>query len=69
MGLGKEQSFVEMYEAHLEAPYQAANQKAIVYGACYGFAHCVVFMSNSASYRFGGYLVRQEGLHYSLVFR
>ncbi|XP_029612563.1 bile salt export pump-like isoform X3 [Salmo trutta] len=69
VGLGKEQSFVEMYEAHLEAPYQAANQKAIVYGACHGFAHCVVFMSNSASYRFGGYLVRQEGLHYSLVFR
>uniref|UniRef100_A0A674F4I8 Bile salt export pump n=1 Tax=Salmo trutta TaxID=8032 RepID=A0A674F4I8_SALTR len=68
-GLGKEQSFVEMYEAHLEAPYQAAKQKANVYGACYGFAQCVVFMANSASYRFGGYLVRQEGLHFSLVFR
>uniref|UniRef100_A0A8C7R6Y6 Bile salt export pump n=1 Tax=Oncorhynchus mykiss TaxID=8022 RepID=A0A8C7R6Y6_ONCMY len=61
-----EQSFVEMYEAHLEVPYQAAKQKANVYSACYGFVHCVVFMSNSASYRFGGYLVRQEGLHYSL---
>uniref|UniRef100_A0A8C7LNF2 Bile salt export pump n=1 Tax=Oncorhynchus kisutch TaxID=8019 RepID=A0A8C7LNF2_ONCKI len=59
-GLGKEQRFVEMYEAHLEAPYQAAKQKANVYGACYGFAQCVVFMANSASYRFGGYLVRQE---------
>uniref|UniRef100_A0A8C8JWF1 Bile salt export pump n=1 Tax=Oncorhynchus tshawytscha TaxID=74940 RepID=A0A8C8JWF1_ONCTS len=68
-GLGKEQRFVEMYEAHLEAPYQAAKQKANVYGACYGFAQCVVFMANSASYRFGGYLVRQEGLHFSLVFR
>ncbi|NP_001118128.1 ATP-binding cassette, sub-family B (MDR/TAP), member 11b [Oncorhynchus mykiss] len=66
-GLGKEQ-FWEMYEAHLEAPYQAAKQKANVYGACYGFAQCVVFMANSA-YRFGGYLVRQEGLHFSLVFR
>uniref|UniRef100_A0A8C7R2N9 ABC transmembrane type-1 domain-containing protein n=1 Tax=Oncorhynchus mykiss TaxID=8022 RepID=A0A8C7R2N9_ONCMY len=49
-----------MYEAHLEVPYQAAKQKANVYSACYGFVHCVVFMSNSASYRFGGYLVRQE---------
>uniref|UniRef100_A0A4W5MN21 Bile salt export pump n=1 Tax=Hucho hucho TaxID=62062 RepID=A0A4W5MN21_9TELE len=68
-GLGKEQSFVEMYEVHLEAPYQAAKQKANVYGACYGFAQCVIFMANSASYRFGGYLVRQEGLHFSLVFR
>ncbi|KAM6945832.1 bile salt export pump [Aplochiton taeniatus] len=68
-GLGKERSFVEMYNAQLEAPFRAAKKKANVYGACYGFAQCVVFMANSASYRFGGYLVRQEGLHFSMVFR
>ncbi|XP_062869573.1 bile salt export pump isoform X2 [Trichomycterus rosablanca] len=68
-GLGKERTFVELYEAQLEAPYQAALKKAGVYGACYGFSQCVVFMANSASYRFGGYLVRHEGLHFSLVFR
>uniref|UniRef100_A0A674N3G3 Bile salt export pump n=1 Tax=Takifugu rubripes TaxID=31033 RepID=A0A674N3G3_TAKRU len=68
-GLGKEKNFVDMYEAQLDAPYQAALKKANVYGACYGFAQCIVFLTNSASYRFGGYLVRQEGLHFSLVFR
>uniref|UniRef100_A0A8D3E482 Bile salt export pump n=1 Tax=Scophthalmus maximus TaxID=52904 RepID=A0A8D3E482_SCOMX len=68
-GLGKERTFVDMYEAQLDAPFQAALKKANVYGACYGFAQCVVFLTNSASYRFGGYLVRQEGLHFSLVFR
>nr|XP_015214468.1 PREDICTED: bile salt export pump-like [Lepisosteus oculatus] len=68
-GLGKEKAFVEMYEAQLEAPYKAAIKKANVYGACYGFAQCVVFMANSASYRFGGYLVSEEGLHFSYVFR
>ncbi|XP_056323764.1 bile salt export pump [Danio aesculapii] len=68
-GLGKERNFVEMFETQLEAPYQAALKKANVYGACYGFAQCVVFMANSASYRFGGYLVYREGLHFSFVFR
>ncbi|XP_062384435.1 bile salt export pump isoform X2 [Sardina pilchardus] len=68
-GLGKERNFVEKYEAQLEAPYRAALNKANVYGACYGFAQCIVFLANSASYRFGGYLVRQEGLHFSMVFR
>ncbi|XP_063067575.1 bile salt export pump [Engraulis encrasicolus] len=68
-GLGKERSFVEAYEVQLEAPYRAALNKAKVYGACYGFAQCIVFLANSASYRFGGYLVRQEGLHFSMVFR
>uniref|UniRef100_A0A8C9TJ96 Bile salt export pump n=1 Tax=Scleropages formosus TaxID=113540 RepID=A0A8C9TJ96_SCLFO len=67
-GLGKEKTFVEMYEAKMDAPYKAALKKANVYGACYGFSQCVVFLANSASYRFGGYLVRQEGLHFSLVF-
>ncbi|XP_034006910.1 bile salt export pump isoform X1 [Trematomus bernacchii] len=68
-GLGKERTFVELYAAQLHAPYEAALKKAKVYGACYGFSQCVVFLTNSASYRFGGYLVRQEGLHFSLVFR
>ncbi|XP_072241207.1 bile salt export pump [Leuresthes tenuis] len=68
-GLGKEKNFVEMFERHLDAPYHSALKKANVYGACYGFAQCVVFLTNSASYRFGGYLVKQEGLHFSLVFR
>uniref|UniRef100_A0A8C6NL31 Bile salt export pump n=1 Tax=Nothobranchius furzeri TaxID=105023 RepID=A0A8C6NL31_NOTFU len=67
-GLGKERSFVETYVAHLDAPYQSALRKANVYGACYGFTQCVVFLTNGASFRFGGYLVEQEGLHFSLVF-
>ncbi|MBN3300230.1 ABCBB protein, partial [Amia calva] len=68
-GLGKEKTFVEMYEAQLEAPYKAAIKKANVYGVCFGFSQCVVFLANSASYRFGGYLVSEEGLHFSYVFR
>lgn len=68
-GLGKEKTFVEMYEAQLDAPYQAALKKANVYGACYSFSQCIIFLTNSASYRFGGYLVQKEGLHFSLVFR
>uniref|UniRef100_A0AAX7W2F1 Bile salt export pump n=1 Tax=Astatotilapia calliptera TaxID=8154 RepID=A0AAX7W2F1_ASTCA len=67
-GLGKEKTFVEMYEAQLDAPYQAALKKANVYGACYGFSQCIIFLTNSGSYRFGGYLVQKEGLHFSLVF-
>uniref|UniRef100_A0AAX7T9E2 Bile salt export pump n=1 Tax=Astatotilapia calliptera TaxID=8154 RepID=A0AAX7T9E2_ASTCA len=66
-GLGKEKTFVEMYEAQLDAPYQAALKKANVYGACYGFSQCIIFLTNSGSYRFGGYLVQKEGLHFSLV--
>ncbi|KAF3857357.1 hypothetical protein F7725_009216 [Dissostichus mawsoni] len=50
-GLGKERTFVELYEAQLHAPYEAALKKAKVYGACYGFSQCVVFLTNSASYR------------------
>ncbi|KAL2081432.1 hypothetical protein ACEWY4_023285 [Coilia grayii] len=68
-GLAKEGQFVELYENRLVAPYKAAKKKAHVYGVCFAFAQCVVFMTYAASFRYGGYLVKQEGLPYMLVFR
>ncbi|CAH2305682.1 bile salt export pump [Pelobates cultripes] len=68
-GIAQEKKFVEMYEEQLELPYRSAIKKANVYGLCFGFAQCVVFIANSVSYRYGGYLVDKEGLHYSFVFR
>lgn len=68
-GIAKEKLFIEMYEEQLEAPYRAAIKKANVYGMCFGFAQCIVFIANSVSYRYGGYLVEAENLHYSFVFR
>ncbi|OCT61132.1 bile salt export pump [Xenopus laevis] len=68
-GIAKEKTFVDMYEEQLEAPYRSAIKKANVYGLCFGFAQCIVFIANTVSYRYGGYLVDKEGLHYSFVFR
>ncbi|XP_071977895.1 bile salt export pump isoform X2 [Engystomops pustulosus] len=68
-GLGKEMMFVEVYEKELVMPYEAAVKKAHVYGACFGFAQCVIFMAYAASFRFGGFLVNTDGINYSVVFR
>ena len=68
-GLAKEGQFVEQYEQQLEAPYAAAKKKARVYGICFAFAQCVIFMAYAASFRYGGYLVSNEGLPYLIVFR
>ncbi|XP_059503332.1 bile salt export pump isoform X3 [Stegostoma tigrinum] len=68
-GLAKEKMFVQLYQAQLEAPYRAAIKKANVYGLCFGFAQSIIFLANAASYRFGGYLVVAENLHFSIVFR
>uniref|UniRef100_UPI0037E85483 bile salt export pump n=1 Tax=Semicossyphus pulcher TaxID=241346 RepID=UPI0037E85483 len=68
-GLAKENSFVESYEQKLELPYKAAKKKANIYGLCFGFAQCVIFMAYAASFRYGGYLVSSEGLQYMIVFR
>ncbi|XP_070694481.1 bile salt export pump [Pempheris klunzingeri] len=68
-GLAKENSFVESYEEKLELPYKSAKKRANIYGVCFGFAQCVIFMAYAASFRFGGYLVKAEDLQYMLVFR
>uniref|UniRef100_A0A8C0VQW6 Bile salt export pump n=1 Tax=Cyanistes caeruleus TaxID=156563 RepID=A0A8C0VQW6_CYACU len=64
-GIGKEKMFINNFEKHLDMPYRAAVKKAHVYGICFGFAQSIVFIANSVSYRYGGFLVDTEGLHYS----
>uniref|UniRef100_A0A803WDY0 Bile salt export pump n=1 Tax=Ficedula albicollis TaxID=59894 RepID=A0A803WDY0_FICAL len=64
-GIGKEKMFINNFEKHLDMPYRAAIKKAHVYGLCFGFAQSIVFIANSVSYRYGGFLVDHEGLHYS----
>ncbi|RVE58009.1 hypothetical protein OJAV_G00205110 [Oryzias javanicus] len=68
-GLTKERFFVESFEQKLELPYKSAKKRANIYGLCFGLTQCVIFMAYAASFRFGGYLVRAEGLQYMLVFR
>ncbi|XP_024612411.1 bile salt export pump isoform X1 [Neophocaena asiaeorientalis asiaeorientalis] len=68
-GIGKERQFIEVFETELEKPYKTAIRKANVYGFCFGFSQSIVFVANSASYRYGGYLIPNEGLHFSYVFR
>lgn len=68
-GLAKEKQFVDLYEKQLEAPYKSSKKKANVYAICFAFSQCVIFMAYAASFRYGGYLVNFEGLHYVVVFR
>ncbi|XP_007494388.2 bile salt export pump isoform X1 [Monodelphis domestica] len=68
-GMGKEMRFIEAYERALEKLFSTAVRKANIHGLCFGFAQGIVFITNSASYRYGGYLVPHEGLHFSYVFR
>ncbi|XP_045698387.1 bile salt export pump isoform X2 [Phyllostomus hastatus] len=68
-GIGKERHFIEAFERELVKPFKTAIRKANVYGFCFGFSQCIVFVANSASYRYGGYLIYNEGLHFSHVFR
>ncbi|NXE24485.1 ABCBB protein, partial [Ardeotis kori] len=68
-GIGKEKMFINNFEKNLDMPYKAAIKKAHVYGLCFGFAQSIVFIANAVSYRYGGFLVDTEGLHYSFVFR
>ncbi|XP_007539369.2 bile salt export pump isoform X2 [Erinaceus europaeus] len=68
-GIGKERQFIEAFEAEMEKPFRTDIRKANIYGFCFGFSQCIMFVANSASYRYGGYLILYEGLHYSYVFR
>ncbi|XP_037343978.2 bile salt export pump [Pungitius pungitius] len=68
-GLAKEGSFVESYQQKLVLPYKSERKRANIYGLCFSFSQCVIFMAYAASFRYGGHLVSSEGLQYMMVFR
>lgn len=68
-GIGLEKWFIEAFEVELEKSFKTAVKKANVYGICFSFSQSITFITNSVSYRYGGYLIATEGLHFSNVFR
>lgn len=68
-GIGVEKRFIKAFEVELETSYKTAVKKANVYGLCFAFSQAVSYFASSSAYRFGGYLIAEEGLHFSYVFR
>uniref|UniRef100_H0V6N1 Bile salt export pump n=1 Tax=Cavia porcellus TaxID=10141 RepID=H0V6N1_CAVPO len=68
-GIGMQKHFIDAFEAELEKSFKTSIHKANVYGLCFAFSQGISFIANAVSYRYGGYLIPNEGLHYSHVFR
>ncbi|XP_051022358.1 bile salt export pump [Acomys russatus] len=68
-GIGVERRFIKEFEVELELSYRTAVRKANIYGLCYAFSQGLSYLANSSAYRYGGYLMAQEELHFSYVFR
>ncbi|XP_075841088.1 bile salt export pump [Microtus pennsylvanicus] len=68
-GIGVEKRFIKAFEAELETSYRTAVKKANIYGLCFAFSQAVSYFASASAYRYGGYLIAEEGLHFSYVFR
>ncbi|XP_055456156.1 bile salt export pump-like [Psammomys obesus] len=68
-GMGVERRFIKAFEAELEMSYKTAVRKSNIYGFCYSVSQALAFLANASAYRYGGYLVVLEGLHFSYLFR
>uniref|UniRef100_A0A4W5QSK9 ATP-binding cassette, sub-family B (MDR/TAP), member 11a n=1 Tax=Hucho hucho TaxID=62062 RepID=A0A4W5QSK9_9TELE len=56
--------YLYTFKQQLEAPYKSAKKKDNIYGICFAFAQCVIFMVYAASFRYGGYLSNTFPLFY-----
>ena len=54
--LGKEDFFINKYVGLLEGPTKRSVRSAHIYGLLFGFSMGVLFFSNAACFRIGGYL-------------
>ena len=60
--LGKEEFFYQKYVGLLIKPNQESRKSAHFFGLSFGFSMGILFFSNAASFRMGGYLSANHGL-------
>ena len=60
--LGLEDYFLQRYLAFLYGPNKKSRRSAHFFGLSFGFAMGVLFLSNAAAFRMGGYLSAEKGL-------
>jgi hypothetical protein len=68
-GLRKEAYFHDVYLRALEGPHKASIKKSHLRGAVFGLAQSVIFFAYAATMFYGGRLIENEGLDYSVVFK
>ena len=67
--LGKEDFFMTRYRNLLTGPTKQSVKSAHFYGLLFGFSMGVMFFSNAACFRFGGYLAAEDGLQISDIMK
>ena len=67
--LGQEEFFLKKYKKLLESPIERSYRGAHTYGLAYGFSIGVMFFSEAACFRLGGYLANTEGLNLSSIIK
>ncbi|KAH9513517.1 Multidrug resistance protein 1 [Bulinus truncatus] len=67
--LTREKYFYEQYSEQLIKPYHENVKQAHVYGLSYAFSQGVIFFIYAGAFRFGAWLVANDGMDPNLVFR
>ncbi|XP_062617340.1 ATP-dependent translocase ABCB1-like isoform X1 [Saccostrea cucullata] len=67
--LTKEEKMVQNYKALLQGPYSASLRKAHLTAIAFSFATGILFFAYAASFWFGAYLIRQNEMEYTDVFK
>ncbi|CAG7827122.1 unnamed protein product [Allacma fusca] len=67
--LCKERDFVKMYLEELRAPHKMILRRAHFRGFIFGFSQSIPLFAYAAVLYYGGYLVQNSGLDFTLVFK
>lgn len=67
--LGKENFFLKKYIDLLEKPTKSSRKSAHIYGLLFGISMGVMFFSNAACFRLGGYLAVEDNLKISDIMK
>lgn len=67
--LTKEKKMVENYGDQLKGPYSSSLKKAHLTAIAFSFATGILFFAYAAAFWFGAYLIKQDEMDYTGVFK
>ncbi|CAC5380494.1 ABCB1 [Mytilus coruscus] len=67
--LTREETFIRLYNEHIDHVYVSSRKRSVVNGFVYGLSNSIMFFAYAGAFTYGSYLVQSGELEFHLVFR
>ncbi|CAC5420869.1 Multidrug resistance protein 1A,ATP-binding cassette sub-family B member 5,Phosphatidylcholine translocator ABCB4,Multidrug resistance protein 1 [Mytilus coruscus] len=69
VSLTREETFIGLYNGHINHVYISSTKRSVLNGIVYGISNSIMYFAYAGAFTYGSYLVQKGELEFHLVFR